>query len=83
MVGGYFCAASFAAHVHEGEIVSKRIASVTAILLRTSNCPRWIEDAIINRSLLSILVPQWIGDEVLLDFPTIGEHPQIFIAQST
>jgi len=36
-----------------------------------------------HQPLPSILVPQWIGDEVLLDFPTIGEHPQIFMAQST
>src|SRR6266436_182185 len=52
MVGGYFCVASFAAHAPDGEIVSTRIASVTAMVFRTQNCQRRTENEIINFSLL-------------------------------
>src|SRR5437879_902105 len=63
MVGGYFCAASFAAHASEGESVSKRIASVTAIVLRTQPRPGLTEDEMINFSLLSKF-----SNEMFLDF---------------
>src|SRR5579864_3224743 len=73
MVGGYFCAASFAAQAPEGESVSKRITSVTAMVFRTQNCPGLTEDEIINFSLLSKF-----SNEMFLDFTRANKHPEIF-----
>src|SRR5579864_6698833 len=63
MVGGYLCAVSLAAHAPEGESVSTRIASVTAMAFRTQNCLGWTEDEIINFSLFVKF-----SNEMFLDF---------------